>query len=334
MTSIREATDPTPRPPYDVELAAAMTLEGPSSDDLIFTDIPRLRQLSPSPSVADLLRGRPIVHQEHDVPSRVDGAPIRLSVFRPAAARPGPGMLFTHGGGLILGDRLSDADVFLDWVETFGVTVVSVEYRLAPEHPHPVPAEDAYSALEWTAEHAAGLGIDARQLLVGGVSGGGGLAAALALMARDRSGPELIGQLLICPMLDDRDQTASTRQYPAGPWNRRHNRAAWSALLGAAVGGAEVSPYAAPARASDLGELPPAYLEVGSAEIFRDEAVGYAARIWAAGGQAELHVWAGGFHCFWRVPYAALTHAAVAARNAWLGRITGVGVESDAGRDA
>ena len=331
MTSIREGTDPTP-PPYDVELAAALTLEGPSCDDLIFTDLSRLRQLSPSPSVADLLQGRPIVHQEHDVPSRFDGAPIRLSVFRPAASQPGPGMLFTHGGGLILGDRLSDADVFLDLVETFGVTVVSVEYRLAPEHPHPVPAEDAYSALEWTADHAADLGVDARQLLVGGVSGGAGLAAALALMARDRSGPELIGQLLISPMLDDRDHTVSARQYPSGPWNRQHSRAAWSALLGAAVGGAEVSPYAAPARATDLGGLPPAYLEVGSAEIFRDEVVDYAARIWAAGGQAGLHVWAGGFHCFWRVPYASLTHAALAARNAWLGRITGIGVETDARR--
>ncbi len=211
-----------------------------------------------------------------------------------------------------------------DWVETFGVTIVSVDYRLAPEHPHPTPSEDCYAGLLWTVEHAEELGIDPRRLLVAGVSAGGGLAASLALMSRDRGGPALLGQLLICPMLDDRDDTESTRQFESGPWNRSNNRVAWSALLGHDGAGPNTSAYAAPARAADLSGLPPTYLEVGSAEVFRDENVEYASRLWAAGVATELHVWAGGFHCFWQIEHAAVSQAATSARDDWLGRLLGL----------
>jgi acetyl esterase/lipase len=211
----------------------------------------------------------------------------------------------------------------LDWASEFGLVVVSVEYRLAPETPHPGPVEDCYAGLAWTARHADELGIDPERIIVAGASAGGGLAAALALLARDRGGPELAGQMLIYPMLDDRNDSPSAVQMAGlGVWDRTANDTGWGALLGAAKGGPEVSPYAAPARATDLSGLPPAFIDVGSAETFRDEDVAYAARIWQAGGRAELHVWPGAFHGFdGFAPQAAVSQDALAARVRWLRRL-------------
>jgi acetyl esterase/lipase len=170
------------------------------------------------------------------------------------------------------------------------------------------------------------LGVDPGRLLLAGGSAGGGLAAGVALMNRDRHGPELCGQLLMCPMLDDRDSTVSTLQYAdAGLWTRSTNVVGWTALLGEAKGGDDVHEYAAPARATDLADLPPAYIDCGSAEVFRDEDVAYAQAIWAVGGQAELHVWAGGFHAFdGFVPDAAVSRVAVATRQAWINKTLAV----------
>jgi acetyl esterase/lipase len=142
-------------------------------------------------------------------------------------------------------------------------------------------------------------------------------------MARDRGGPAIAGQLLLCPMLDDRNDTPSAVQMAGlGIWDRGANEVGWTALLGDARGGPNVPAYAAPARASDLSGLPPAYIDVGSAETFRDEAVTYASRIWQAGGDAELHVWPGGFHAFAGfAPQAALSKDAAAAPAAWLRRL-------------
>ena len=158
------------------------------------------------------------------------------------------------------------------------------------------------------------------RLFVAGVSAGGGLAAATALLNRDRGGPALAGQILICPMLDDRNVAApGEAPLPWATWGRTSNLTGWTALLGDARGGPDVPPYAAPARATDLSGLPPAYLDVGSADIFREEDIDYARRIWAAGGAADLHVWAGGFHAFeTRVPGAAVSVAARQARIDWL----------------
>jgi acetyl esterase/lipase len=171
--------------------------------------------------------------------------------------------------------------------------------------------------------HAAELGVDPARVIVGGVSAGGGLSAAVALLARDRGGPALAGQLLICPMLDDRNNTPSARQMAGlGVWDQSANNTGWTALLGDARGGPDVSPYAAPARATDLSGLPPAFVDVGSAETFRDEDVAYATRIWQAGGSAELHVWPGGFHAFFgMVPGASVSKAAIAAQRDWLRRL-------------
>lgn len=147
----------------------------------------------------------------------------------------------------------------------------------------------------------------------------------MALLARDRNGPRAIGQVLMCPMLDDRNDTPSAHQMAGlGVWDRTSNETGWNALLGDARGTADVSPYAAPARAHDLSGLPPAFIDVGSAETFRDEDIAYASRIWHAGGIAELHVWPGGFHGFdGMVPRAALSQEARAARLRWLRRLLG-----------
>jgi acetyl esterase/lipase len=230
---------------------------------------------------------------------------------------------FTHGGGYLFGNRFSQIDVVLDWVERLGVVVVTVEYRLAPENPHPAPIEDSYAGLLWTEQNAHEFGGDKDSLVLAGVSAGAGLAGGLALLARDRGGPQLAGQMLISPMLDDRNNSVSARQFVGvGIWDQVSNATAWEALLGAECGTDSVSPYAAPARATDLSGLPSAFVDCGSAETFRDEAVDYASRLWAAGVQAELHVWPGAFHGFDAfLPGAALSVAARRAREMWLRRL-------------
>lgn len=235
----------------------------------------------------------------------------------------GPGIYHTHGGGMISGTPRSGLPGVLPWVLEHDAVLVSVDYRLAPEFPDPYPIEDCYAGLLWTAEHAAELGIDPERLLITGSSAGGGLAAGTALLARDRVGPRLIGQLLVYPMLDDRNETVSSKQYDGvGLWDRESNLLGWTCLLGERRGTDEVSIYAAPARATDLAGLPPAYVDCGSAEVFRDEDVAYAGALWAAGVQAELHVWPGAFHgSDLLVPDHHLSRRAAEARAAWLTRL-------------
>lgn len=261
---------------------------------------------------------------ERTVPGPAGDPDIIVLVCRPTGAvAPTPAIYHTHGGGMILGDRRSGLPDMLDLAASVGAAVISVEYRLAPEHPHPAPVEDCYAGLLWTAANTTELNIDLNRIIVAGASSGGGLAAAMALMARDRGGPELAGQMLLAPMLDDRNDTASSLQMAfRGVWDHISNETGWTALLGDARGEPDVSPYAAPARETDLSDLPPAFIYGGSTETFRDEDVAYASAIWRAGGQAELHVWSGGFHGFdFMAPQAAVSQAAKAARASWMRRI-------------
>ncbi|UQU63886.1 alpha/beta hydrolase [Couchioplanes caeruleus] len=314
-------------PPFDPELGAALAAVAETNPPPLTADlIPALRADSPMVRASDdeLRRDGRFTVEERLVPG-LDGDPdIGLLICRPTAPTGVLGCVYhTHGGGMIIGDNRTGVPDMLDWAEEFGLVVVSVEYRLAPETPHPGPVHDCYAGLLWTAEHADELGFDPGRLLVAGGSAGGGLAAALALMARDKGGPALRGQVLICPMLDDRNDTPSAIQMAGlGVWDRTANDTGWTALLGDARGGPDVSPYAAPARATDLSGLPAAFIDVGSAETFRDEDVAYATRIWQAGGVAELHVWPGAFHGFdGMVPQAALSQEAKAARVRWLRRL-------------
>lgn len=316
-----------PPPPFDPELSPALAAMDANGRAAMTMDmIPALRQnpIFPPPTLEELRRGGTFEVSSRLVPGPAGAPDVELLICRPAGLRtPAACLYHIHGGGMIIGTNRSGVPGALDHATELGAVVVSVEYRLAPETPHPGPVEDCYAGLAWTVANAAELGIDQARLIVGGVSAGGGLAAAVALLARDRGGPALAGQLLICPMLDDRNDTPSSWQMAGlGNWDRAANDLSWTALLGQARGGPDVSPYAAPARAADLSGLPPAFIDVGSAETFRDEDVAYATRIWQAGGVAELHVWPGGFHGFVNmVPQAALSVAAVAAQRTWLRRM-------------
>ncbi|WP_217198458.1 alpha/beta hydrolase [Streptomyces buecherae] len=316
--------------PFDPTLSAVLdALPRASNPELSLADVPKLREAAtafPAPPITEVIGDREIDAEELTVPGP-DGAPdLAVTVLRPRRLpAPAPGLYNMHGGGMISGHRHQDAARLADLVEELGAVAVSVEYRLAPEHPDPAPVEDCYAGLVWMARGAAELGVDPGRVVVMGGSAGGGLAAGVAMLARDRNGPALAGQLLLCPMLDDRNTTVSSHQYDgSGTWQRSMNLLGWRALLGDRAGGtaARVSPYAAPARAGDLSNLPPAFVEAGSAELFRDEDVAYASRIWAAGGQAELHIWQGAFHGFdVFAPDHEVTRAALATRLSWLRRV-------------
>ncbi|MFJ4254040.1 alpha/beta hydrolase [Microbacterium sp. NPDC090003] len=316
------------RPPFDPELEAALALVGDQMPPTLTAEmIPLLRQspIGGEDEVFAALSDRGFTHRDVTIPAHEGGEIIVSVVEKEGRTGTGPGFFHTHGGGMIIGNRWLGVVGFLDWADRFNGVIVTVEYRLAPEFPDPTPVEDCYAALVWTADHAAELGIDPSRLLIGGASAGGGLAAGTTLLARDRKGPALIGQLLIYPMLDDRDESISTRQIDGvGVWDRGSNITGWTALLGDRVGTDDVSIYAAPARATDLADLPPAFIDCGSAEVFRDEDVAYATSLWAAGVQAELHVWAGGFHGFEMfAPHAAVSQAMLAARDDWVNRLLG-----------
>jgi acetyl esterase/lipase len=241
------------------------------------------------------------VHVEDvTVPGPSGDPDVAMRIYRPTTTTDlVPGLYWMHGGGMMIGSMDMDDTLLVGAVEKLGIAIVSVEYRLAPEHPDPAPIEDCYAGLAWTSAHASDYGINADRIAVGGPSAGGGLAAGTALLARDRGGPQLAYQLLLEPMLDDRSLTPSSTQYDGGTvWDRKDNAQGWSSLLGDRAGGDSVSPYAAPARATDLSGLPPTFIDVGEVETFRDECIEYARRLFAAGVPTELHVYPGAFHGF------------------------------------
>ncbi|MFK3981795.1 alpha/beta hydrolase [Micromonospora sp. NPDC050397] len=328
------------RPEFDPELntfLADMQLMPELNPDVLA----QIRQFPPPP-VESLLEGHPVDRREVTFPAP-DGAEIPLTILTPAHAGVGAGadagagagagrdrrrtpvpcVYWVHGGGMIMGDRYSQIDIPLEWLDRFGAVVVSVDYRLAPEVTGTTPVDDCYLGLLWVVEHADELGIDPSRIVVAGTSAGGGLAAGLTLMARDRGIPAIAAQMLIYPMLDHRNNSTSSRQYSGEPgvWTREMNEFGWRSLLGDLDSG-DVPSYVSPALADDLSGLPNTYVDAGTAEVFRDEDVDYASRIWAAGGQAELHVWAGGFHGFDALyPKARVSVAARRARVDWLSRI-------------
>ncbi|MEU5155165.1 alpha/beta hydrolase fold domain-containing protein [Glycomyces sp. NPDC021274] len=317
----------TTRPPFDPELVPAEVMLREATAAPTIESLPAVRAamqdgfLGAEPT--DLTAGGRVRVEERRVPGP-EGAPeITLLILSPVEARGPVGGIFNiHGGGMIVGDRRTGIEMYLPYVVDGDAVVVSVEYRLAPEHPDPAPVEDCYAGLVWTAKHATDLGIDPDRLIIAGGSAGGGLAAGTALLARDRAFPQLSHQVLVCPMLDDRFATHSSRMLDGeGVWDRNANLFGWTALLGERRGGPDVSPYAAPARAQDLAGLPRTYIDTGSVEVFRDEILDYATRLSQAGVSVDLHMWGGAFHgSDMMAGHAAVSRASNATRDEFIRR--------------
>ena len=234
-----------------------------------------------------------VIKEDRSVPGP-DGEPdITVRIYRPVGASTTlPGIYYIHGGGMIMGSISNDATAIL-LCDQVGAVVVSVEYRLAPENPHPAPVEDCYAGLVWMEKNAAELGVVPDRLAVYGGSAGGGLTIAAAMLARDRGGPALRFMMPIYPMIDDRHETPSSQEITdIGIWDRAGNIEAWAWYLG----GKPADQYAAPARAQDVSGLPSAFIDVGTLDLFRDEDIAFAQRLMQAGVPCELHVYPGSYH--------------------------------------
>jgi acetyl esterase/lipase len=246
------------------------------------------------------------------IPGPPDAPKVAVRVYRPRDnAGPLPGILYIHSGGFVFGSVEAEHVHAAAMALEVEAVVASVEYRLAPEHPYPAAVEDCYAALEWLAAHTAELAVDGEGLAVAGSSAGGGLAAAVTLMARDRSGPRVAFQMLNVPELDDRLDTPSMIDYVDTPvWNRPNAVASWRYYLG--ENRDEVPAYAAPARAGDLSGLPPAYIAVAQFDPLRDEGLAYASRLLQAGVPTEVHCFPGTFHGSTLTPFAEISRRGVA----------------------
>jgi acetyl esterase/lipase len=287
--SRRDLIDPESRQPLD-QLLAVMPGGFNAVPDIIarrdvFSQMVAAMAPPPNPNVT---------REDATVPGPPGAPDVSVRVYRPVnASATLPGVYFIHGGGMIIGSIESENAVAEDVCEQVGAVVVSVEYRLAPENPHPAQSEDCYAGLVWMARNAAELGFDPGRLAVYGGSAGGGLTIAVALLARDRGFPAIRFQMPIYPMIDDTNETASSYEITdVGIWDRPANIEAWQWYLGRG----KPDQYAAPARAEDLSGLPPAFIDVGTVDMFRDEDIAFAMRLMQAGVPTELHVNPGAYH--------------------------------------
>jgi acetyl esterase/lipase len=281
--------------PLDPELAVVAA--GMPTIDL--TDIvaarveeSRIRAQAPPPD----LSGTTVAEQA--VPGLPGEPDVPVRVYHPTAPPSGIAVLDIHGGGFVLGGFDTSATACADLARGLGAVVVSVGYRLSPEHRYPAALRDCRAALDWLAASAGDLGADPNRLAVHGTSAGAALAAGLALLVRDRGGPPIAFLHLGIPGLDDRQNTPSMLAFTDTPvWTRTKARISWDAYLGPGLAGsANVEPYAAPARADDLRGLPPTYISVMTFDPVRDEAIAFAGRLVAAGVPVELHLFPGTFH--------------------------------------
>lgn len=294
----------------DPELVAI--LDYIPSTVLTAENLNRVRAMSVRPPT-DLPQFADLIMSERLLPGP-EGAPeVRVLMCMPPSVQyTVPALLWLHGGGYIMGSADAEDLMVKTIVSAVGCAVVAVDYRLAPETPYPGPLEDCYAALKWLSTHASELRIDEKRIAVGGSSAGGGLAAALALLARDRGEFPLMFQFLIAPMIDDRTCVMENAHPYTGEfiWTREANRFGWTSLLGHEPGMPDVSPYAAAARAKTLEGLPATFINVGALDLFLEENLEYARRLIRAGVPTELHVYPGAYHGFRMVADAYVTQTA------------------------
>jgi acetyl esterase/lipase len=299
--------------PLDPELAHLADLDvgfGGDTFDLAGIRAGLLELIQPPPPLEGMVADRQLIR-----PS----PPLAVEIYSPETAGPHPCLFWLHGGGYVIGSASMDALRLQAWAARFDCVTVSAEYRLAPEDPFPAAHDDAMRALGWLVDRADELGIDPGRIVVAGASAGGGLAAGVALAARDQGIP-LVGQLLFYPMIDDRQQTASSH-WDAPVWPPMANTFGWRAYLGKLYGG-DVPPYAAPARATDVRSLPRSLLLVGGADGFYDETVAYASMLAHAGVSTDLRVYAGAPHGFdLMAPEASVTREALRDAETWLANV-------------
>ena len=266
-------------------------------------DIPAARAASEQMRAA-MKEQMPVIHgvtsEDRQLPGPEGSPDVAVRIYRPTNSTGTlPALLWIHGGGYILGDIDNDDISSKELTLAADCVTVAVEYRLAPENPFPAPVEDCYAALKWLATHTDELGVDPNRIAIGGGSAGGGLAAGLALLARDRAEVDIIAQFLIYPMIDDRNTLPASDALPDSLfWTRESNKIGWRSYLGCEPGGEGISCYAAASRAAELAGLPPAYIAVGEIDLFAQEDVEYARRLIDAGVCTELHVYPGGCHAF------------------------------------
>jgi acetyl esterase/lipase len=290
----------------DPELAAVVSmLPAGGIDDLptARTNFAAMMAAMPKPDAAGVLV------EDRRIAGPAGAPDVTLRIYRPERQLAPAAVYDVHGGGFVLGDLEVGHAQNITIARELGVVVVGVDYRLAPETPFPGGLEDVYTGLVWLAEHAAELGVDPDRIAIHGSSAGGGLCAGLALLARDRGGPHIAFQYLGVPEIDDRLSSGSMTAFTDTPvWNRPNAIISWNAYLGEGVPGtADVSPYAAPARATDLAGLPPAYVSVMHFDPLRDEGIAYALAMLAAGVTVELHLFPGTFHGSGMAEHAAIS---------------------------
>ncbi|MDG2305073.1 MAG: alpha/beta hydrolase [Candidatus Binatia bacterium] len=306
---------------YDPELAPLV----PLLPKLGIEDVAKARA-----NLVELLGAMPrtdppehVAWEDRLVPGPAGDPEIRVRVYRPKSGDGRPGVLYIHGGGFCVGSIDAEHEGALRVCADLEAVVVSVGYRLAPEHPFPAGFEDCYAGLLWVAENFDALGVDPSRVAVMGGSAGGALAAAVALAARDRKGPRLCFQLLNIPVIDDRLETVSMQQFTDTPmWNRPNAALSWRYYLGENPG--DVSPYAAPGRATDLSGLPPAFVSTMEFDPLRDEGIQYAQRLLQAGVSVELHQYPGTFHGSAVIQTAAVSQRAGGEMTAVLARAFGL----------
>jgi len=293
---LRDALALSPQVPLTAE-----TLTQRRADALV------LASSVPKPDLPDIATGE--IHVE----SAFGAKPIRVLTYRPVrSGGPLPAIVHIHGGGFVMGaPEMKDVENRL-FASELRCAIYSVDHRLAPEAPHPAPVEDIYSVFVWLHANAGQLGLDPARIGIKGESGGGGFAAGAALYARDRRGPKFAFQHLIYPMIDDRTAVRVDLHPYVGEfvWTQANNYFGWRSLLGEEPGSADLSPYAAAARAADVSGLPPTYISVGGLDLFLEENVTYADRLSRAGVPVEFHLYPRAYHGFYRATNARVTRQA------------------------